>query len=746
MARPLYGAGAYSGSNPIGGGNGYVSSHGYTQAAADYVVTTWGAFKTAVAAATSGMVIWIPNGVTLTLASADDHPTLKAGVVVASNRGQNGAVGGKIKNPYVASQPAGGGNYMSPCFFASSNCVISGLVFEGPGCFASTTDNRTNAAIRLDSRKRVEIENCEITNFFQGGVYIRGGAPTPWNLDTSVGRNWIHHCKIHGMQRHGFGYGCQVEYGASVLVECCDFYDCRHFIAGGNNSNSYEIRYCTISDSWYRNLGTGAPTGNTQLDAHGGGSSGSPYAGAYMWIHHNTLSANNTMYPAGKGSVGVRGIPQYECRVYNNWTKKTYKSGGPYTETVNKSGGLAYLAEDKGGTWGGGSTLSTYKMYVYDNWYGTSAPPGDDSGDDPDTTTAPIAEFAADVTSGVAPLKVNFTDASSYSPTSWHWTFGDGSTSTSQSPSHTYSTAGQMTVVLTVANAVGSDSETKTAYIEVTTEDQTHADFVGEPLEGERPLTVEFSDLSTNADTWSWTFGDGDTSTSQNPSHTYDTPGVYDVALEVTYAAGASALDVGAEAVTGSASATAGYTDISLTNPLNASGQLSSIEVWAMTDCTGLKVGTFYNSGTGQYTCRSVVELGNVTSGSKQTYTTDASSNPISLTGVAGDYIGYHIDTGTWAYNTGGTGLYYKSGDQCVAGQSSTGWTLLADRDYSIYASGSNAGATLNDTETKTSYVIVTGAATSDTLKLKVVLTPKSKLRDAGYQIGHMLANSKGGT
>ncbi|MFA5377837.1 MAG: PKD domain-containing protein [Dehalococcoidia bacterium] len=741
MARPLYGAGAYSGSNPIGGGNGYVSAHGYTQATADYVVTTWAAFKTACAAATSGMVIWIPSGVTLVMSSGDDHPTLKTGVVVASNRGQNGAAGGKIKNPYTV---GGVGNYMSPCFYASSNCVISGITLEGPGCFASTSDSKTNAAIRCATgAKRVEVENCEIFNFFQGGVYIYGGKPSPWNLDSSVGRHWIHHCKIHGMQRHGFGYGVQLEGNGSALIECCDFYDCRHFICGGNSGNSYEIRYCTIGDSWYRTGGTGAPTGNTQLDAHGGGPTGSIPAGDYMWMHHNTLSANNTMYSPGKENIGIRGVPTHECKVYNNWTKKTYKSGGPYSETASMSNHLACTSASGGGAVSG--NMNTYHLWVYDNWYGTVAPPGDDSGDDPDDTTAPIAEFSANVTSGVAPLKVNFTDASSYSPTSWHWTFGDGSTSTSQSPSHTYSTAGQMTVVLTVANAVGSDSETKTAYIEVTTEDQTHADFVGEPLEGERPLTVEFSDLSTNADTWSWTFGDGDTSTSQNPSHTYDTPGVYDVALEVTYAAGASALDVGAEAVTGSASPTAGYTDISLTNPLNASGQLSSIEVWAMTNCTGLKVGTFYNSGTGQYTCRSVVELGNVTSGSKQTYTTDASSNPISLTGVAGDYIGYHIDTGTWAYNTGGTGLYYKSGDQCVAGQSSTGWTLLADRDYSIYASGSNAGATLNDTETKTSYVIVTGAATSDTLKLKVVLTPKSKLRDAGYQIGHMLANSKGG-
>jgi PKD repeat protein len=301
-----------------------------------------------------------------------------------------------------------------------------------------------------------------------------------------------------------------------------------------------------------------------------------------------------------------------------------------------------------------------------------------------------------------------------------------------------------MTVVLTAQNSAGSDSETKTAYIEITTEDLVHADFTADIVEGDRPLLVTFSDQSTNADTWNWTFGDGSTSSLENPAHTYNDAGVYDVVLGVSSAEGATGLDVGAAAVDGSASATAGYSDISLTNPLNASGPLTSIEVFTKVNVTGLKVGTF--SGTpGDYTCRDVVELPNVTAGSKVTFTTDASTNPIALTGVAGDYIGFYCVAGSWAYNTGGTGLYYKSGDQCVKGRRSTGWTLLAGRDYSIYASGTNAGATLSDTETKLGYIIVTNPSATDTLKAHVVITPKTKLAISGNQIGHMLANSKGG-
>lgn len=370
MARMLYGAGAYAGSNPIGGGNGYVSE--YREGLAHYIVDSWAELKSAVKEAGSDKLVWVPDGLTLAMASGDDHPTLKPGAILASNRGVNGATGAKLKNPYTV---GGSGNYMSPILYASSNSVVSTLTLEGPGCFASTDDPRTNAAIRcVSGAKRVEVAGCEIKNFFQGGVYIYGGAPSPWNSYGDSGRHWIHHCKIHGMQRHGFGYGVQLEGGGSALIEACDFYDCRHFICGGF-TNSYEIRYCVIGDSWYKNLGTGAPTGNTQLDAHGSGPNVAS-GGDYIRIHHNTLSANNTMYRAGKESIGIRGKPIHECLVYNNWSKKTYLTG-LHSETISASNHLACLSQSGGGAVSG-LVMPNYNMRVTDNWYGAAAPPGED--------------------------------------------------------------------------------------------------------------------------------------------------------------------------------------------------------------------------------------------------------------------------------------------------------------------------------------------------------------------------------
>ena len=70
------------------------------------------------------------------------------------------------------------------------------------------------------------------------------------------------------------------------------------------------------------------------------------------------------------------------------------------------------------------------------------------------------------------------------------------------------------------------------------------ADFTGSPTSGDYPLTVDFSDQSTGGPTsWDWTFGDGGTSTAQNPSHTYSAAGTYTVSLTVANADGSDMLE-----------------------------------------------------------------------------------------------------------------------------------------------------------------------------------------------------------
>jgi PKD repeat protein len=165
----------------------------------------------------------------------------------------------------------------------------------------------------------------------------------------------------------------------------------------------------------------------------------------------------------------------------------------------------------------------------------------DGSSQDP---VAPVADFQGSPTSGEAPLTVNFTDLSTGNPTSWSWDFDNNGTAdaSTRNPSHTYNDVGTYTVSLTVTNDLGSDTKTKTDYITVTEQVPVPpvADFSASPTSGDAPLAVNFTDLSTGSPTsWSWDFGDSaGTSTDQNPSYTYSTPGAYTVTLTATNANG----------------------------------------------------------------------------------------------------------------------------------------------------------------------------------------------------------------
>ena len=160
----------------------------------------------------------------------------------------------------------------------------------------------------------------------------------------------------------------------------------------------------------------------------------------------------------------------------------------------------------------------------------------------PSQPTGPTADFSGTPLSGFAPLAVNFTDASlpgGSAIASYAWDFGDGNTSTEQNPTHVYNTAGTYTVSLTVTDGDGnSAAETKTDYVTVDQAVAPIADFSGTPTSGLAPLTVNFSDLSTAGSgtitSYAWDFGDGGSSTEQNPSYTYNAAGTYTVSLTVT--------------------------------------------------------------------------------------------------------------------------------------------------------------------------------------------------------------------
>lgn len=141
----------------------------------------------------------------------------------------------------------------------------------------------------------------------------------------------------------------------------------------------------------------------------------------------------------------------------------------------------------------------------------------------------------ASATGGDVPLEVTFTSTPPY-PSGWAWDFGDGYNSIEESPTHTYVTAGNYTVTLTVTSDVyGCDVDAETLQITATEVSTPVVSFSVNTSFGIAPIVVQFTDESSNSPTsWVWDFGDGTNSIEQHPVHTYEAAGLYSVNLTAT--------------------------------------------------------------------------------------------------------------------------------------------------------------------------------------------------------------------
>ncbi len=210
---------------------------------------------------------------------------------------------------------------------------------------------------------------------------------------------------------------------------------------------------------------------------------------------------------------------------------------------------------------------------------------------------APVAYFTTDISSGLAPLTVQFIDISSGIPVYWSWDFGDGITSHFQNPKHTYYEPGTYKVSLAVENAFGANFPKGSSIINVYS--LPVADFSSNVSSGQTPLAVQFTDKSTgNPTTWFWDFGDGTSSNHKNPIHEYIADGTYKVTLTVSNAVGTStsesclidvnsnnmAAEFESSETTGTAPFTVEFYDSSTGSPtawqwdFNSDGQVDAIE------------------------------------------------------------------------------------------------------------------------------------------------------------------------
>ena len=116
-------------------------------------------------------------------------------------------------------------------------------------------------------------------------------------------------------------------------------------------------------------------------------------------------------------------------------------------------------------------------------------------------------------------------------------------------------------------------------------------------------------------------------------------------------------IDVGAAAIDRTGSATITFTLIFFDNPIEDTGTITKVEIWANTEMSNVEVGIFYLVSGSNYSTRSNATLGTVVAGSKQTF-------DVSLAAQSGDYIGIYLTAGKLEETaSGGLGTYYKTGD-----------------------------------------------------------------------------------
>jgi PKD repeat protein len=152
-----------------------------------------------------------------------------------------------------------------------------------------------------------------------------------------------------------------------------------------------------------------------------------------------------------------------------------------------------------------------------------------------------VATASGDPASGSIPLEVQFAGSvTGGCPVyTYAWDFGDGSTSTEQSPRHTYAAEGNYTASLTVTDSKGTRAVSSFS-VAASCPPLTSA-ATASPTGTTAPLTVNFEATANGGCppiAYAWDFGDGTTSAEQNPSHTYQAEGDYAPSLTVTDAKG----------------------------------------------------------------------------------------------------------------------------------------------------------------------------------------------------------------
>ena len=135
-----------------------------------------------------------------------------------------------------------------------------------------------------------------------------------------------------------------------------------------------------------------------------------------------------------------------------------------------------------------------------------------------------LSNITSNVTSGTAPFTVQFNNTiTNGTATTFLWNWSDGGTNiTTQNATHTYTTAGTFSILSNISNAYSYNWTNKLNYITSGNQTWPTVNFTTNVSSGYPSFDVLFTDVSTNATSWNWSFGDGETSTTRNITHIYN--------------------------------------------------------------------------------------------------------------------------------------------------------------------------------------------------------------------------------
>ncbi len=412
---------------------------------------------------------------------------------------------------------------------------------------------------------------------------------------------------------------------------------------------------------------------------------------------------------------------QSTALIHGNWDAVTKTNGGIVWDATISTHTLPaslYLS-GKPSWWGNASwppfdpanplASATNLPAAYRFIFGLNPPPGGG------TNLPPVVVASGLPLTGAVPLAVNFSSAGSSDPEgaalTYNWQFGDGATSTSANPSHTYASAGVYSANLSVSDGTNTTSATA---LTITATNlllginlPPVAVASGLPLSGAVPLAVNFSSAGSSdpegaALTYSWTFGDGGTSTAANPAHTYASAGVYSAHLSVsdgTNTTPATAITITATnavvatnrppVAVASASPTVGATPLSVTfssagssDPEGAALTYSWVFGDGATSTAANPSHTYATAGT--HSAQLTVSDGtNQTAATAIAITTaNVSTGPVAV-------YGFDEGTGAIALDTSGNG---NSGTVNVGG-----WTKTGKFGGALSFNGTSSSVTVND-------------------------------------------------